>query len=395
MSEDRYQTVVVGGGPAGAVCAAAAAAAGATVLVLERSPRRTPRCAGLVSPRAVEELDIPQELILRPIRGARVHAPGGDALHLRAPTPKGLVVDRGRTDDLLLARAEAAGAVVRRGVAAVGMDLAERTLHTTAGRVKFEVLVGADGPISAVARWAGLDRPRQLLAAFQAVVRAGPVAEDEVEVFLGREVAPDFFAWAVPAEQGAVRVGLASGDGRAAASRLRGLLAHRFPAAQVAGWVGGLIPIGPPPRTQLGPVLLVGDAAGQVKPTSGGGLFFAARCARIAGEVAAAGPAALRDYQSRWRRQVGAEIDLGLQVRGVLQKLSDEDLDRTLAALNQPAVLRFLAQHGDIDYPSRLVAAARGQPAMWAPLLRAVGALGGWTRVRELLGELLGGSGNA
>ncbi|RLE31382.1 NAD(P)/FAD-dependent oxidoreductase, partial [Candidatus Acetothermia bacterium] len=93
MTSLRYDVVVVGGGPAGALTAAAAAERGAKVLLLERSPRAPARCTGLIGPRAVDLLRVPESLILREIRGVRVHSPGGRTLELSSPEVKGYVID--------------------------------------------------------------------------------------------------------------------------------------------------------------------------------------------------------------------------------------------------------------------------------------------------------------
>lgn len=381
----HYEVVVVGGGPAGALTATHAARAGAKVLLLERTRRAPARCTGLVSPRAIDLLQVPKSLIVQEIRRVRVHSPGGRVLELSAQPPKGYVIDRASLDELLLARAREAGVEVRRGVAATART--ETALHTTAGAVGFSVLVGADGPISSVACWAGLPRPQALLVGLQAILRA-EVEDGLVQVFLGREVAPGFFAWAVPAGEGELRVGLATDSGREAGRLLVKLLKTRFPKAKVGGQVGGLIPIGPPANTVAGNVLLVGDAAGQVKPTSGGGLYFGALCAQIAGELAARGPEALPEYEPSWRQKIGEELSFGLKARRILSRLTDQEIDRALSALADPKLLELLAQAADIDYPSRLVSALLGRPALWGRLLPLVNALGGWPRVRGLLSGL-------
>ncbi|MBC7099779.1 NAD(P)/FAD-dependent oxidoreductase, partial [Candidatus Bipolaricaulota bacterium] len=382
LARGRFDVVVVGGGPAGTLAAAAAAEAGAKVLLLERTTKAPPRCTGLVSPQAVELLSIPPSLIREKIRAARVHSPGGQILELSSRKTKGYVIDRAGLDHLLLARAGEAGVEVRVGVAATGY--AEGLVYTTCGKVGCEVLIGADGPVSSVARWAGLSRPRELLVGLQAIVRA-KVPGEKVEVFLGRQVAPGFFAWAVPAGEGEVRVGLATQHGKVAGELLERLLATRFPKAEVVAKVAGLIPIGPPPRTAAGRVLLVGDAAGQVKPTSGGGLYFGAVCAQLAGRLAAQGPSALKGYEKAWRDEIGEELSFGLRARHVLKHLSDEEIDRVFSALNDGKLLGFIAQAADIDHPSALVQKVLGKPALWGRLVPVVNAMGGWGRVRRLL----------
>ena len=381
----RFDVVVVGGGPAGALAGVAAAQAGAKVLLLERATRAPARCTGLVSPQAVELLSIPPSLIREKIRAARIHSPGGQMLELSSQRTKGYVIDRAGLDRLLLARAGEAGVEVRAGVAATGY--AEGLVHTTSGKVSCEVLIGADGPVSSVARWVGLSRPKELLVGLQAIVRA-EIPREQVEVFLGRQVAPGFFAWAVPAGEGEVRVGLATQHGKVAGELLDRLLATRFPQAEVVAKVAGLIPIGPPPRTTAGRVLLVGDAAGQVKPTSGGGLYFGAVCAQLAGQLAAQGPSALQRYEESWRNAIGEELSFGLRARHVLKHLSDEDIDRAFSVLNDGKLLGFIAEQADIDRPSALLQKVLGKPALWGRLLPVVEALGGWGRVRKLLSGL-------
>jgi len=380
---EHYDVAIVGGGPAGAVAARAAARAGARVLVVERAPRRPPRCTGLVGAPFLDLVAVPPCLVLREVRAVRVCAPGGGVLEFRAAEPKGYVLDRGGLDRWLLDRAAEAGATVRCPAAAVGV--AGQVLHTTAGPVEFGVLVAADGAMSAVRRWAGLSPSAEVVVGVQAIVAAAsPEGGDEVEVHVGNELAPGGFAWVVPAEEGTVRAGLLTPAGRGAYSLLDRFLAHRFPGERVVRREGGLIPLGPAPCTAGPRVLLVGDAAGQVKPLSGGGLLFGAIAARIAGEVAAERPDHLAEYEARWRALLGDEIAFGLRGRVAFVSLRDGELDRIVAALDRPELRRLVAAEGDMDHPSRLVQAVVARPGLWPAVIPLVRALGGWARVREL-----------
>lgn len=388
---ERYDVAIVGGGPAGAVAARAAARAGARVLVVERSPHRPPRCTGLVGAPFLDLVAGPPRLVLREVRAVRVCAPGGGVVGFRAAEPKGYVLDRGGLDRWLLDRAAEAGATVRCPAAAVGV--AGQVLHTTAGPVEFGVLVAADGAMSAVRRWAGLSPSAEVVVGVQAIVASPPAGGDEVEVHVGNELAPGGFAWVVPAEEGTVRAGLLTAAGRGAYSLLDRFLAHRFPGERVVRREGGLIPLGPAPCTAGPRVLLVGDAAGQVKPLSGGGLLFGAIAARIAGEVAAGDPDHLGEYEARWRALLGDEIAFGLRGRVAFVSLRDGELDRIVAALDRPELHRLVAEAGDIDHPSRLVQAVVARPGLWPAVIPLVRALGGWARVRELARGLASAAG--
>ena len=105
--------------------------------------------------------------------------------------------------------------------------------------------------------------------------------------------------------------------------------------------------------------MIVGDAAGQVKPTSGGGIYPGTLCAKIAGTVAAEAAAqgntskdALMAYDTRWRSEIGRELETGLRIREGFNKLSDDDLNYTIRALDDERTLDIISKYGDMDHPS-------------------------------------------
>ena len=381
----RYDVVVVGGGPAGAAAARGAAATGARVLLVDQEEERSEavRCTGLVSPRTQELLGFSQKCVLREIRRGRLHAPGGRILDIAAGTTKGLVLDRAALRRELFSLAADAGVDVRCGARALARSEGSVRVETD-GRAEdlaARVVVGADGPTSLVASWFGLARPSQFLRGSQAVVLGEAWASDGVEVFLGNEVAPGFFAWSVPAEEGRLRVGLAVAGGVDPEPFLARLLAERFPGEVVARG-RGLIPIGAPEETVGDGVLLAGDAAGQAKPTSGGGIYTGSLCASMAGEIAGYAALAervsretLSEYDRRWRKAVGEELRFGLGLHRVRLSLSDPEIDALFAVLDEPSVLEVVALEGDLDYPSELVRAFVRRRDLWPRFAAALPAL--------------------
>jgi len=375
---ERVDLLVVGGGPSGAVAARAAAEAGARVRIVER--RRPgdppPACTGLVSPRTLGALGAADASIVREIRAARLHAPGGRSAELRGSTVKAVVLDRARLEEDLLDRARSAGVEIETETDAIGFDGRTVTVRGPRGAraIAPAVLIGADGPASAVAAWCGLEPPPVAIGA-QAVVEAPVGASDRVDVYAGESVAPGFFAWAVPAEEGRVRVGLLCDPGDDPAGRLDRLLRERFPDAPVVARTAGAVPGAPAARTVAGRVILVGDAAGQVKPISGGGLYTGGVCARIAGEIAAAAahrgdPArGLASYEAAWREAIGEELRFGVAARRALRAFSDAEIDAAVERLFDPELASFLAEAADIDRPSRLVGDLLRRRALWPKLL--------------------------
>jgi len=389
-----YDVAVVGGGPIGAVAARSAAAAGARVLLIEQGEctGESARCTGLVSSHTLELLEVSAASVLREIRGGLLHAPGGRTIELRADGVKAVVLDRGRLNRELIESAIDAGVEVRTQTRAVGADAGwVRIKHLGKEEtVETRVIIGADGPRSPIASWLSLPGPSQFLLASQAVVARKPRFADGVEVFFGRDVAPDFFAWAVPAEEGRLRVGLAATRGTDTDSLLSRLLAQRF-SGEIVARIGGVIPIGTASTTVGDGVLLVGDAAGQVKPTSGGGIYTGGVCARIAGQIAGCAALAgqttrqtLAEYERRWQNEIGGELRFGLAAHRVLAALSDSEIDAVLATIDNPSILQLIAEEGDIDHPSRLLRSFFCRQQLWPGILTLIPALGGWKRLEAL-----------
>ena len=106
--------------------------------------------------------------------------------------------------------------------------------------------------------------------------------------------------------------------------------------------------------------MVVGDAAGQVKPTSGGGIYTGALCAKIAGKVAAsldedASAGNLQQYEKQWKASIGKELNIGMKIHDFIKGLSDSELDELLCAMNTPPIVNTIREYGDMDHPSILI----------------------------------------
>ena len=378
----HVQVLVVGGGPIGAVAARCAAEAGASVLLVDRRKdlTRSSCCAGLVSRRTLSTLGVSSESALQEIRAIAVHAPDGRRLELSADHTKAIAIDRTRLERELHDLARSAGVDVRLGTEAVSASDGKIVLESADGSqaVGMSVIIGADGPNSRVARWFGLPPPSRFVYAAQALVEANrALPSNRVEVFLGRSVAPGFFAWVVPERADRLRIGLGVSPPSDPSEHLDRLLVERFSGARILSRTGGMIPVSPTSRSATGTAFLVGDAAGQVKPLSGGGLYPGGICARIAGRIAAETAlsdepkrSAAANYESAWRSAIGREIAFGQSMRRMTDMLSDRDLSAVLAACDEPDLLSFLATHADIDQFHRLPDELAANPPLWGKMLR-------------------------
>jgi geranylgeranyl reductase family protein len=369
---ERYDVAVIGAGPAGSMAAKKAASAGAEVVIFEEHPRAgwPVQCAGLLGVRAVEESELPPgSFLIRPLRGAKVLSPGGLQLSFKAPETKAWVVDRRLFDRALLAEAARAGAEVMMASPVTDLSRAAGRSVLAVGRGpdrrKFEagVVVSAEGVGARIARGAGIGRPREVLSSAQVELPIEVGDPEMVEIFLGQDVAPGFFGWAIPAQEGVARVGLCCRNN--ACTYLKRLLKSPPIRSRIRGGplhlaVGGL-PLGPPASTVADGFIAVGDAAGQVKPTSGGGIYPGLVSAKIAGEVAAAAACEgdssatrLSEYERRWRASMGREIRLGMIVHRLRAVMADSEMDDLIRHLrDEEDLTRIIEEVGDVDLPSR------------------------------------------
>jgi len=359
--------VIVGGGPAGLITARQLATGGHDVLVLEEhSHIGVPtHCTGLLGLDAFSELDIPRDTILDCTQAARFIGPDGTSVKVETDRVHAAIVDRAAFDQALANQSRAAGAELRAAARVRSIAVTEDGVTISAD--------GTDEPIPARAcvlacganyrfnRQLGLGVPRAFVHSAQ-LERAfdGP---DEVEVHLGRTVAPRGFAWVVPFRRGVQRVqrlGLmadarAGALFRAFAGRVRsrfGVSDDEWPDARLK-----ILPLGPVSRT-FGPRLLaVGDAAGLVKPTTGGGIYYSLISGCLAAETLDRAlrdddlrEARLREYETRWRERLGAEIRIGLAFRMLASRLNDRGIDAIVELARIDGIVPMLRQTADFNW---------------------------------------------
>lgn len=318
-----WDFVVVGAGPAGSRFARQAARAGRSVLVVEKGTVGRPlACSGHVSEDLWEFVPESHHERLRQneIYGARFHLDGpatdGQAYPFYTEEPISNAVDRVELDRVLADAAVAAGAELREGqtvtAAAHRGDHVQVTVATagTTERIETRMVVGADGPRSRIRDAAGLPEPEEFLHGVLGFDETANTA-DFVDVHLD---VPQFFAWCIPRGEAGTEYGLAVSPGEDAPARFDQLCEGYD--VEPTTRCSGLIPIGPPASVTGDRMLLVGDAAAQTKPFTGGGIVYGMRAADIAAEVVdPAVPASLAAYERAWRSELGRDQWLGKLVR--------------------------------------------------------------------------------
>jgi geranylgeranyl reductase family protein len=315
--------IVVGAGPAGSRFARSAAETGRDVLVFEQGEIGQPlACSGHVSldvweyvPEAAHD-----DLFQNDIYGARFHlgGPGSEAHPFYKREPVSNAIDRVGLDKVLAEAADEAGADVRDGHTVTGVtEHRDHVAVTVSGPDGVEthearLVVGADGPRSRVRREVDLPAPREFLHGVLGF-DPEPDSQDFVDVHL---TVPGFFAWRIPRGEAGVEYGLAVEPGDDAPARFAGFLDGYGVSSAICDRCSGAIPVGPPKRVTGARTLLVGDAAGQTKPFTGGGIRYGMQAADIAASVVdPARPETLGAYEREWRRALNSDIRLGALIR--------------------------------------------------------------------------------
>ena len=351
-------------GSAGLLAARDLAAAGFSTLVVEEHDTiGVPvHCTGVLGMDAFDELDLPRHTILHTAHAARFISADGSSILIDHDRVRAAVIDRGDFDAALAVSAAAAGAEIHAGcrVRNIDVDTHGVNVSTSAGTLLGRACIIACGANYRFNRRLGLGLPRLFVHSAQREVPF-PSA-DHVEVYLGRTIAAGGFGWLVPFRRGGqpyARVGvMCEARPRAAFKELAACIDSRFGVS--TPWSEPrvkVLPLAPVTRTWSRRVLAVGDAAGLVKATTGGGIYFGLLSGRIAAEVLSGAlrddrlaATHLREYERRWRARLWPEIRAGLAFRAIASRLSDRTIDRVVELARVDGIVPLLKQTADFNW---------------------------------------------
>ena len=341
-----YDALIVGAGPAGNIAALELAGRGFSVAVLDYRERVGDKlCTGVIGVECAERFPVPPELIYGRANSATIYSPGGRGFRVERPDTQALIVDRVGYVESMAADAARRGAEYHLGwrVADVSRSGEEVSLTARRGdsveRLRGRVLLIASGFGSALADAVcpADGRRRESLVGAQVEVATNGVTE--TQIYVGDDVAPGSFGWLVPTGESRGLLGMMSR--RRASGCLERLLdslirdGTALRAESSARRWG--IPIRPLSRTYGERALILGDAAGFAKPTTGGGIYYAMLSGAIAAETAADAlesnsfsADALRPYEERWQGEFGGELRVGYYARMLFESMTDARLERLM-----------------------------------------------------------------
>lgn len=399
-----YDILIIGGGPAGLYAAYCLAKAGRSVAVFEEHAEigEPAHCTGLMATESFSRFNLPREAIRATLGSARFHSPSGHMLSVASEQAAAVVVDRAAFDQGLADQALAAGADIFLGhrveaLRRLRRSLVARTSNSGGvGRlVSGRLGILATGAYYGLHRGLGLRVPSRFVYGAQVEVKFEETSE--VEVYFGNEVAPESFSWVVPfMRQGVAMAKIGVLSSRESVRYLTRFLrspqvASRVRPGRACTYLCRPVPVWPLSETFADRVLVIGDAAGLAKPTTGGGVYYSLLSAELAaatiGEALDSGDGSARflsRYQTAWRAVLGSEIRTGTMFRTFASQLSDAQIDEAFQLVAREPTARLIRDHASFNWHKSIILAlwrssdVRG--FLWRALMRRGGQMVGALR---------------
>jgi digeranylgeranylglycerophospholipid reductase len=372
--------IVVGAGPAGNNAALGLAVQGYSVTVIDwRQNIGDKPCTGIVGQECLSKFPIDASLIHRSASSANVVSPEDIIVQIDAKSPKASIIDRVSYVASFANRAKAAGAryLLGQRVLKIAPEDGSVSVSTEDSTYRSRSVVLAAGFGSPLVRQLGLGSVPDHVSGVQALVATANI--EDVEVYLGQNVAPGFFSWVVPTSPGRALVGLLTRRNAPAhlanflqQLRLAGRITEVLKEPECWG-----IPLRPLKLTYRDRVLVVGDAAGQVKPTTGGGIYYSLLASEIAVDVLGRSllsddlsAAALSEYQAKWKHLLSFELETGYSARRLFEFMTDEQISSLIRQATSNGLHQELlnSSESSFDWHSQVIGKIMCNPAVSAAL---------------------------
>ncbi len=345
-----YDVVIAGGSVAGLFCAREIAKNGHSVLVLEEDYEiGTPEhCGGLVSTSGLEELGVVphRKTFDHFIESAEIFAPNGTSFVVNSKKQKVAEISRRELDKQIAHQAQKAGAEIH--VKSTFLEKTDDGVRTNEGNIQCKIIVDARGVTSLVQK----DR-EGILSSAQYEIFANWIKKGKVEVFFDQEKFPGFFAWVIPSSEGKGKVGVA-GRGINSAETIEKFLATKGKFSIIRKIFAPIWIKGPIESFVKDNVVIIGDAAGQSKPTTAGGIFSCGMGGVYAGQAISRfldseNKSDLEEYQKMWNEKFGKEFEKQLFARKMLERFDNQTIN-TLCESVTPEITKEISEKDDFDF---------------------------------------------
>ena len=346
----RFDVVIAGGSVAGLLCAREISSEGFSVLVIEEDYEiGTPEhCGGLVSLSGLEELGtIPfKKTFEHMIESAKITSPNGNNFTINSKKQKVVEISRRELDKQIAFQAQKNGAVIK--VRTSFQELTDKGIRTNEEEIDCKIFVDARGVSSLIHK----DRTG-ILSSAQYEIYANWIKKGKVEVIFDQEKYPGFFAWIIPSGEGKGKVGIA-GRGINVAEAMNTFLKDKGEFSTIRKIFAPIWIKGPIKNFVDGKTVIIGDAAGQAKPTTAGGIFTSGMGGIYAGRailefLKTNNSESLKKYQKQWTERFGKEFEKQVLVRKVLERIDNNTINNLFETIT-PEIIKEISEKEDFDF---------------------------------------------
>lgn len=378
-----YDVAIIGAGPVGSYAAYRLVKYGLKVIVVEEHPSigEPTFCAGIVGKELFERLKLPTGSIQNRLNSVVIYSPSGLDLRLKSKKTYALIIDRVAFDREISHMAMDLGASFLISTRCISISVSDEyakiklatARESNGAEVKAKACLLATGVYYGLHKSLGFLTPRRFLDCAQTEVELKNQMT-EVNIYLGKDIAPYSFGWIVPVGLNKARIGLSTY--RKADFYLNNFIRrkdiHNNIKDKKTIVKRRIIPIDVIPKTYNNRILVVGDSAGQVKPITGGGIFYGLLCSDIASETIISAfkkgnftDRVLRNYEVRWRRLIGFELSVGRFVRQFMNNLGDDNLDNLISIIKDDKSIRRIMECSDtFDWHKDIILSLLKTPAL-------------------------------
>lgn len=371
-----YDAVVVGAGPAGSLMAERLARSGHRVALVERSERRSADacCTGLVSGNYLRLARLEDDMVVGAKSSAVFVSPSGHRLQVQSSTPQAYVLERNHLDEHLRRRAIAAGVEYIPGTTVERIEGVIQGRRRVRGRSRSgptvhdaRCVILSHGGAPGLTLNVGLEPPRRYMVGAHAVLQMDGVAQTEIHLL--QDVARGLVAWLMPVDDVFVRAGVLSNE--SAARFLRAFVSSDIVRSRLRAVPSGClvkpVPVALSCEMTGTRVAAIGDAAGQVKPTTGGGLYLGAAAVDVAAAVLDRclreddlSARAIREYERVWGKKYGSEVRREALLRRLYEAIGPRGVDRMIARASRAGIADGLLASSGFSFDRHSSTLAKG-----------------------------------
>ncbi len=369
MEQHKHDVIVIGAGPIGSYTAYLLSKEGINVGLFEKNDSigENVNCSGIISKECYDRFRLPEKTVIRPINKIKAYSPSGNYIQYNSEDPVAYIVDRSNFDREINKKAVKTGVVTYLGSKVKYIKNTQSSFRIgIVSKQKEEEYIAQAGIIATGFEFNNLfysgKKPADFLFGVQ--TEADFEDSDNVEVFFGKNIAPGSFSWVIPSVKGYAKIGMLVKN--KPVDCLKNFMNSPLISPRVKSWDGVMkcspVPIKPIQKTYYERTLIVGEAAGQVKATTGGGIYFGLLCAEIAAMTIIDSfknnnftEQQLKIYEQKWKEILSTELKAGLILRSIFSRFSDKQIDKLLDLAKRDGIMPIIKNtgfdwHKDIIY---------------------------------------------